>query len=257
MGPDSGFAYEWVKLTGEKVWVVNAAHGGTSITTWQPSGDNYEECVALFSTCQETLRQEIAAGHYTLSHMAYFWCQGCTDYTKSAEWYVKKYLAMHSSFLTELAFDYNSDPDTPEKAFEFAGIIPVRAGHEWRTYYREGIYQDTTDKRYYESFKDLQFSGARVAQYLTAPEGAVALNVPMTDNRADYEVYILSAEHSYEAVVTAPTCIEQGYTTHTYACDERMHGAEKCVKYCVKIATNPKVVAALGKVNHRVCTPKL
>ena len=34
LGPDSGFAYEWVKQTGEKVWVVNAAHGGSAISSW-------------------------------------------------------------------------------------------------------------------------------------------------------------------------------------------------------------------------------
>ena len=34
--------------------------------------------------------------------------------------------------------------------------------------------------------------------YITAPEGAVALNVPMTNNQDHYAAYILSAEHSYE-----------------------------------------------------------
>ena len=33
--------------------------------------------------------------------------------------------------------------------------------------------------------------------YVTAPAGAVALNVPMTGNQAHYAVYILSAEHHY------------------------------------------------------------
>ena len=51
--------------------------------------------------------------------------------------------------------------------------------------------------------------------YITAPEGAVALNVPMTNNEAHYAVYVLSAEHDYESVITDPTCTEQGYTTHT------------------------------------------
>ncbi len=51
--------------------------------------------------------------------------------------------------------------------------------------------------------------------YITAPEGAVALNVPMTGNQDHYAVYLLSAEHAYESVVTKPTCTESGYTTHT------------------------------------------
>ena len=157
-GPDSGFAYEWVKQTGEKVWVVNAAHGGSSITTWQPGATNYAECVALFSACQETLRKEIAAGHYTLSHMGYFWCQGCTDYSRTAEWYAEQYLTMHESLKTDLAFSESI-------TFEFAGVIPVRAGMESYTSYRQGVYADTTTAAYYESFKDLRFTGPRVAQY--------------------------------------------------------------------------------------------
>ena len=164
-GPDSGFAYEWVKQTGEKVWIVNAAHGGTSLDVWQPGTTQYEECEAMFGACAETLRKEIAAGHFTLNHMAYFWCQGCNDYNKTAAWYVENYLSMHESLKKELAFDHDSDSATPDKTFEYAGIIPVRAGREWLDFYRKGTYTDTTDKSYYESFKDLLMSGPRVAQY--------------------------------------------------------------------------------------------
>ena len=164
-GPDSGFAYEWVKQTGEKVWVVNAAHGGSSINTWQKIGENYKEALALFTACQETLRKEIAAGHYTLSHMGYFWCQGCTDYSQTAEWYANKYLTMHENFKTQMAFDHDSNSSTDAYLFEFGGIIPVRAGHDYYTSYRQGIYADATSKAYHESFKDLRFTGPRVAQY--------------------------------------------------------------------------------------------
>ena len=163
-GPDSGFAYEWVKQTGEKVWVVNAAHGGSSITSWQPGAVNYRECVLLFNACQETLRKEIAAGHFTLSHMGYFWCQGCADRTQTAQWYVEKYLAMHESLKTALAFDHDGDSTTADKSFEFAGIIPVRVGNTV-TCYRDGTYSVSNPYAYHESFVDLRFSGPRVAQY--------------------------------------------------------------------------------------------
>ena len=165
IGPDSGFAYEWVKQTSEKVWVVNAAHGGTSISVWQPGTTEYEQCRALFTACQETLRKEISAGHFTLSHMGYFWCQGCSDYNWRAEKYVQNYLAMHNSLKEELTFDHDGDEATSEIMFEFAGIIPVRAGHDYNDGYREGEYTDITNQRFYESFKDLQMTGPRVAQY--------------------------------------------------------------------------------------------
>ena len=164
IGPDSGFAYEWVKQTGEKVWVVNAAHGGTNISAWQPGTTEYEECQALFAACQETLRKEIAAGHFTLSHMGYFWCQGCTNRTNTAEWYVQKYLTMHEGIKTELAFDHDSNPATASKTFEFGGIIPVRVGSTTACY-RDGAYETTNPYAYHESYVDLRFSGPRVAQY--------------------------------------------------------------------------------------------
>jgi len=164
IGPDSGFAYEWVKQTGEKVWIVNAAHGGTSIKVWQPDTTEYEQCQALFTACQETLRKEIAAGHFTLSHMGYFWCQGCSDRTQSAAWYVEKYLAMHEGFKDELAFDHDSNPETADKTFEFGGIIPVRVGST-AACYRDGAYTVSNPYAYHESFVDLRMNGPRVAQY--------------------------------------------------------------------------------------------
>ena len=56
--------------------------------------------------------------------------------------------------------------------------------------------------------------------YLTAPEGAVAVNVVMWNGNKDNEVYILNREHDYESIVTHPTCTEKGYTTYTCACGD-------------------------------------
>ena len=164
-GPDSGFAYEWVKQTGEKIWIVNAAHGGSSINTWQKNGENYKEAIALFSACQETLKKEISAGHYSLSHMGYFWCQGCTDATQTSEWYIKKYLTMHENFKLDLAFDDDHNNSTPERSMEFAGIIPIRSGSNGSGSYRAGTYEVSPSAPYYESFLDIRMNGPRVAQY--------------------------------------------------------------------------------------------
>lgn len=50
--------------------------------------------------------------------------------------------------------------------------------------------------------------------YLVAPDGAIAVCVPMWKNNTNSSVRILNAPHDYEDVVTAPGCA-QGYTTHT------------------------------------------
>ena len=164
VGLDSGLAYEWVQETGEKVWVVNAAHGGTGIGTWLDGTVQFEEAEKLFKACQETLRKEIAAGHYTLSHMGYYWCQGCGNAGGTAEYYVDNYLRMHESLKTEMAFDHDSNPSTEPATFEFGGIIPVRAAVE-TSGYRNGVYDIENIYPYHESFKDIRFTGPRVAQY--------------------------------------------------------------------------------------------
>lgn len=161
-GPDSGFGYEWVMQTGEKVWLVNAAHGGSAIASWQPGAVNFKEAVSLFRACQETLQKEIAAGHYTLSHMGYFWCQGCNDASMTAEQYVAKYLAMHDGLMSALTFDHDGDTATDAVPFEFAGIIPILYG---MNSYREGSYTDVNTRPYYQSFEQLTLNGPRVAQY--------------------------------------------------------------------------------------------
>ncbi len=162
MGPDSGFAYEWVKATGEKVWVVNAAHGGTAISAWQKGGKEYNEALLLFTACRETLQKEIAAGHYTLSHMGYFWCQGCSDASQTAEWYINKFTAMHQNLKADNTFDHDLDPSTPDITFEFAGIIPILHG---LNSYRAGVYNDPLVGAHYESYRTLTFNGPRAAQY--------------------------------------------------------------------------------------------
>ncbi|MBQ3237233.1 MAG: hypothetical protein IJA92_06860, partial [Oscillospiraceae bacterium] len=162
-GMDSGIAYEWVKQTDEKVWVINAAHGASSISSWQKGQSNYEEAVALFSACQNVLKKEIAAGHYSFSRMGYYWCQGCADEQQTAEWYANKYIAMHENLKTDLAFNADINENTEDTVFEFGNIILVMAGHENATGYRKGVYKDTSDE-FFATFKELEMRGPRVAQ---------------------------------------------------------------------------------------------
>ncbi len=172
-GADSGFAYQWVKETGEKVWVINAAHGGSAIESWQENGSNYLEAKNLFNACMDTLKKEIAAGHYTLSHMLYYWCQGCSDRTQSAEWYTNKYLAMHNNLKTQLAYDAN-------KTFEFGGIIPVHggAGSEVPVGYRSDRYTEASSLPYFQNFRALEMVGPRASQ------------IWMANNPELYDIYI-------------------------------------------------------------------
>lgn len=129
-GWDSAFAYRWYKLTGEKVWLVNAAIGSSSITKWIPdnSSDNYyNRAVALYQNAEELLYKEIQAGHYILRHKGYFWLQGEADeHTPlSAATYKQYFKDMHKALMKDLGSDNHSGVN---KDLEFAGILMPRAG---------------------------------------------------------------------------------------------------------------------------------
>ena len=215
-GMDSGIAYEWVKQTGEKVWVVNAAHGASGISSWQKGESNFEEAVALLSACQGVLKKEIAAGHYTFSHMAYYWCQGCADEQQTAKWYAEKYIAMHDNLKAELAFDADLDETTEDVTFESGNIVLVMAGHETATGYRKGIYEDDSDK-FFATFKELEMRGPRVAQIWLAnnPElediyivSTIAQDwVTMPDGSDGVREYF--ASHYENGIIDYPTQVKQ------------------------------------------------
>ena len=123
IGIDSALAYEWNKLTGEKIWVVNCGHGGSSITTWVPGGTNYKECIALMSYVKQTMEAEIAAGHYTLSKFMYFWCQGEADNSQMGQAvYHKNLKLVHNGLKADLTLN--------GQTLDYGGNIIVYANGE-------------------------------------------------------------------------------------------------------------------------------
>ncbi len=150
-GIDGALAKEWVKRTDEKVWLVNAAHSGSSIDTWLPGkeriNNNFWQAVSLYKTCEQLLNKEIEAGHYKLSHKGYFWLQGETDDNMSAKKYLEKFLKMHNGIKNELGTGRVKKYKNVDQKVEFAGILMVRA------------HGDPTDN------SDLYMTGPRKAQY--------------------------------------------------------------------------------------------
>lgn len=141
-GPDSGIAWGWIAAMGEKIWTVNAAHSGSSILTWLPGAENFCEAEAMYRAAEETLSKEIAAGHYTLSHMGYFWLQGCADNGMSSSEYKECFLAMHRGLKAALRCELGP--------IEFAGILMVQAA-------------DGTEN--FTTWRELAMNGPRTAQY--------------------------------------------------------------------------------------------
>lgn len=139
-GPDSGLGYEWNRLTGDKVWLVNAAWSGSSIRRWQPGTVCYERARAAFVAAKGIYQAEIEAGHYTAGRRLMFWLQGEFNRTIPAQQYRKLFLTMQSGLRTACSIQYT-------------GIISVRAGN---------------DSTQYRGIGDLQLTGPRIAQYALA-----------------------------------------------------------------------------------------
>lgn len=146
----AGLAYEWIEQTGERVWIVNASHGGQPIHCFKPSengevvDNDYYQAVTVFNLALDTLYREVDAGHFTLNHMAYYWFQGEGDSTNTYEYYYEAFAEMHEAMQRDVVYDHNG----VEKKLEYCGIFTIRSSGN--------------------SVTELQLTGPRLAQYTAA-----------------------------------------------------------------------------------------
>ena len=135
-GIDSGLAYEWNRLTDDKVWVVNTAWCGTTIRSWIPGSFNYNRSEAVYDLVQQTYEAEQEAGHYVRGEQLLFWLQGEHDAIRTAEYYTEQFHALYNGMMDRYDLDA-------------MGLIMVRSS--------VGNYT-TPD--------ELKMTGPRIAQYL-------------------------------------------------------------------------------------------
>ena len=114
-GPDSGLAYEYNRLTGEKVWVVNGALGSSSIRDW----DEENMALGVFLDVVRVYNAEIEAGHYTPAHRYMIWLQGERDTLDgmNAFEYIERFTRFSDRYMEALNI-------------EKIGIISVRNGND-------------------------------------------------------------------------------------------------------------------------------
>lgn len=165
-GFDGALAWRWNQLTGEKVWTVNAAHNGTAISTWVPQGDNGKEAEAILNEVSQTLADEVANRHYTLTRAGYFWLQGCDDVDTPAQTYLNAYREMHTA-LTGLPLLSGE----AGRHLEFGAILMVRG--------------DLTPLGQKDQSAGLALNGPRTAQYLMAADREELANVYLVSDLGD------------------------------------------------------------------------
>ena len=94
-GIDEPFGAEYYKLSNHKIYVVNGAIGGTSITTWVPGGTSYEYAQDLF----EAAWAQIDLTHFVPTIKSYIWIQGESDISTSVANYKEKFMSMHDTLI--------------------------------------------------------------------------------------------------------------------------------------------------------------
>lgn len=127
VGQGSAIASRWNELTGEKIWLINAARGGTCLNEWVRYTDNYAKAYNLFRYAQIVLSNEIAAGHYRLKDMALIYhsaanygYKGVTYTDKDCEIWFK---SMWEGFKEDLSMDVNGDG--AEETVSSMGFVPI------------------------------------------------------------------------------------------------------------------------------------
>ncbi|MBR3935691.1 MAG: hypothetical protein IKJ57_03995, partial [Oscillospiraceae bacterium] len=127
IGEGSALAWKWNKLTGEKVWILNTAVGGSNLKEWLPGTTNYKKAVTQYKRAQEIISNEIEAGHYILSDMGIFYHNGANfsykGVTFTQEDLKNWYGSMWGGFKSELAKDVDGDGKT--ESVSFLGIVPI------------------------------------------------------------------------------------------------------------------------------------
>lgn len=126
-GEGSGLAWQWNNLTGEKIWVLNTAVGGSCLPEWLPGETYYKNAVTQFQRAQAILENEVKAGHYTLSQMGIFYHNGANFSYKNVvatqSDYETWYEAMWSGFKSETSRDM--DGNGKSEAVSFLGLVPI------------------------------------------------------------------------------------------------------------------------------------
>lgn len=126
IGVNSALAYEWNRLTGEKIWVVNTAVGGSSSNQWQGDQPLGRDTVKAMNIATSILKNEVAAGHYEYRTSVVLNFSGANFSYNKVEYDDEKLTAwqdgMWKAFVEGAANDIDGDGEID--APEMLGYIP-------------------------------------------------------------------------------------------------------------------------------------
>ena len=191
IGEGSGIAWMWNQLTGEKVWVLNAAVGGSVIPEWQKGGQYYNPAVTMYRAAALVLRNEVSAGHYILKNTAVIYHSAANFDYKSVEfddatmefWYD----SMYNGFLDDLAMDINGDGKM--ETIQALGFLP-----SWKSS-QKGKYPNDKPINYFMAISDAYPGCFMVGETMRNwyDDGLLAKNFPAIEYETQSEPVTMPA----------------------------------------------------------------
>ncbi len=182
-GPDSGFAYKWNELTGDKVWIVNAAWGATSVNKWIKGADAYERALAVYKQAEKTYNAELSAGHFTQGKKLCIWVQGEADKKNTVSAYRKDFVEVTDNLTNELSLDRfgiiltRSSKDTQYKSYKDNALTAPRI-------VQPAVANDKNFKKVYLVSREHEtwVTDSGVEEYFRAMYPQGILSYPLRDN---------------------------------------------------------------------------
>ena len=212
-GPDSALAYQWNKLTGEKVWTVNAAYSASSISSWKNKGTLYQRAMAYFNLANQTYNAEIESGHYVEGSKLMFWFQGEADRLMTASQYATGFLNIMSSFKSELSVEKIGVMTTRAAYGNQTGKIDVRLTAPRLVQYAVStnpsydyicMVFNTGDKWISDAAVKSSFSNAYPSGYLTYPtQSEKTIKIPVTEKEIHSDIHYSQIGHNQNGINAA------------------------------------------------------
>lgn len=179
-GEGAALAWKWNQLTGEKVWVLNAAVGGTCLPEWTKDQPSYENAVKLFTYAQNVLTAEIAAGHYRIKDMAIIYHSAANFSYKNVEYTDELgeqwYDSMWNGFKSDLSMDMNGDG--VDETVQRLGLVPIWTGNDMGSDKPANYFMSASD-----SYKDVFMASLVGKDWLT--DAGLKKSFP----EIDYEIH--------------------------------------------------------------------
>lgn len=187
-GVDGGLAFEWNKLTGEKIWVMNAAYGGSCINEWVTGSEYHTRALNMMNAGGDLLKKEVAAGHYDFKNYAVVYFSAANFSYKGVSYDNQKlhnwYTSMWNGYQNGVAVDIDGDGkiDKPT-ALGFVPLWDSRMAVSYTTDMPHTFYMSSSSEYPYA------FTASRFLLYLQN-EKDIAKNFP----EIDYDVRVKNSD---------------------------------------------------------------